>query len=85
MSRPSLRPMPTIHVEDGYRFFFYSNEGHEPPHIPVEKAEAVGKWWLEDRSMANSEGFKPAQLKRVEEILSQRQQEFIDAWRQYFG
>ena len=27
--------MPTILRRDGYRFFFYSKEGKEPPHIHV--------------------------------------------------
>jgi len=35
--------MPTVLVVDGFRFFFWSNEGTEPPHIHVEKADAAGK------------------------------------------
>ena len=31
--------MPTVLVVDGHRFFFYSNEGTEPPHIHVETGE----------------------------------------------
>lgn len=30
--------MPTIFRIDGYRFFFYSGEGNEPPHVHVEFA-----------------------------------------------
>jgi hypothetical protein len=31
--------MPTVLRIGPYRFFFYSNEGHEPPHIHVESAD----------------------------------------------
>jgi hypothetical protein len=40
--------MPTVFYEDGFRFFFYSNEGspREPVHIHVEKDNAEAKFWL---------------------------------------
>ncbi len=31
--------MPTVLRIRGYRFFFFSLEGNEPPHIHVEQAE----------------------------------------------
>jgi len=36
--------MPTVLLLYGFRFFFFSNEGNEPPHIPIEKAEAIAKF-----------------------------------------
>ncbi|MFM9947502.1 MAG: DUF4160 domain-containing protein [Saprospiraceae bacterium] len=36
--------MPTILKWLGFRFFFYSNEGNEPPHVHIEKGEALGKY-----------------------------------------
>ena len=39
--------MPTVLRSQGFRFFFYSNEGNEPMHIHVTKAEANGKIWME--------------------------------------
>ncbi len=38
--------MPTLLFINGIRFFFYSNENHEPPHVHVTKGEANGKIWL---------------------------------------
>jgi hypothetical protein len=32
------RPVPTVIRIHGYRYFFYSNEGSEPPHVHVERA-----------------------------------------------
>ncbi len=36
--------MPTVLRVDGFRFFFYSNEGNEPAHIHVQKAEKYAKF-----------------------------------------
>jgi hypothetical protein len=36
--------VPTILRAQGYRFFFFSNEGDEPPHIHVERAECAAKF-----------------------------------------
>jgi hypothetical protein len=40
--------MPTLWVEDGFRFFFYSNEGspREPVHVHVEEGGTEAKFWL---------------------------------------
>jgi hypothetical protein len=39
--------MPEVLRVRGYRFFFFSREGHEPRHIHVEHAERYAKFWLE--------------------------------------
>lgn len=77
--------MPTILTVDGYRFFFYSNEGHEPPHIHIEKADGIAKWWLAPAREAWSEGFSRAQRNRIRAIILEHEAEFIDAWDRYFG
>jgi hypothetical protein len=47
--------MPTILRLRGYRFFFFSGEGGEPPHIHVESAENYAKFWLD--ILVGSRGF----------------------------
>jgi hypothetical protein len=39
--------MPTILFLNGWKFYFYSDEGNEPVHIHAEKAEKECKYWLE--------------------------------------
>ena len=39
--------MPEVLRVRGYRFFFFSLEGHEPRHIHVEQAERYAKFWLD--------------------------------------
>ena len=38
--------MPTILFVDGWRLFFYSNEGSEPIHIHAIKANMECKYWI---------------------------------------
>ncbi len=39
--------MPTILRPGALRFFFYSLENAEPPHVHVESGDATAKYWLE--------------------------------------
>lgn len=39
--------MPTVLYVEGWRFFFYSDEGNEPIHIHCQKAEKECKYWLD--------------------------------------
>lgn len=38
--------MPTVLTLEGFRFYFFSEEGAEPAHIHVKKGSAKGKIWL---------------------------------------
>lgn len=77
--------MPTVLRIDGYRFFFYSNEGGEPPHIHVEKGGAAAKWWLRPTRTAWNDEFRPAQLRRIRRIIDDHETELLEAWRANFG
>jgi hypothetical protein len=61
--------MPTVLRIKGYRFFFYSMEGREPPHIHVEYADFVAKFWLEPVRLASVFGFKDSELRRIRVII----------------
>ena len=39
--------MPTVLVVQGWRFFFYANEGNEPMHVHAVKGDAECKYWLD--------------------------------------
>jgi uncharacterized protein DUF4160 len=36
--------MPTVKIIGRHRFFFFSKENNEPPHIHVESAENAAKF-----------------------------------------
>lgn len=76
--------MPTVLRVEGYRFFFYSNEGREPPHIHVHKAEGLAKFWLIPTRMVNATGFNQKQLQRIEEIIQEHHTELQEAWYEHF-
>src|SRR5713226_2775973 len=57
------RPMPTVLRISGFRFFFYSLEGSEPPHIHVAHGDSVAKFWLDPVNLAESHGFRAHELK----------------------
>lgn len=51
--------MPTVLRSGPYRFFFYAGDRDEPPHVHVERGEAIAKFWLspvklQQRNLQNS-------------------------------
>ena len=46
--------MPTVLKIKAYRFFFFSLEGDEPPHVHVEQDEKTAKFWLRPVNLASS-------------------------------
>ncbi len=46
--------MPTVMTVSGFRFFFYSMEGSEPPHIHVERDQSTAKFWLDPVQLARA-------------------------------
>ncbi len=77
--------MPTVRRIGSARFFFYSNEGTEPPHIHVEQAGAVAKFWLEPVSLPSSTRFRGDELRRLERLVVEHRDEFLEAWHEFFN
>jgi len=77
--------MPTLLVESGFRFYFYSSEGNEPPHVHVQKADAEGKIWLEPLfERVYMHGFTKQEEKKLLEIADRHKEEFKKVWHEYF-
>ena len=77
--------MPTILRVKGYRFFFFSLEGNEPPHIHVEQAERYAKLWLDPVSFARSKGFRSHEMSEMVRIVESNKLLFKEKWHEYFG
>ncbi len=77
--------MPTVLRFLAYRFFFYSNEGAEPPHVHVERDEHTAKFWLRPVSLAYGGRFSEQELRRLSDIVRLHDVEFEEAWHDYFN
>lgn len=77
--------MPTVLRVGAFRFFFYSNEGREPPHIHVQRAEALAKYWLRPIGLAASTGFRAHELRRLATLVREHENEFVEAWNGFFA
>jgi len=77
--------MPTLFIVDGYRFFFFSNEGNEPKHVHIEKAEKYAKFWLSPIALAANYRFNSSELRKIEEMIEQRKEEIGVRWDEYFS
>lgn len=75
--------MPTLLRLEGFQFFFYSNE-HEPEHVHVLRAEEFAKINLRDLEVVVN-FMKPKTLKRALEITRENQEEFLEAWDEFFN
>jgi hypothetical protein len=76
---------PTVLRVGRYRFFFFSNEGHEPAHVHVQDAERLAKFWLEPVVLAASTGFGPHELTRIQTLVTEHRSVLLEAWHEFFG
>jgi len=77
--------MPTVAGIGPFRFFFYSNEGNEPPHIHVQHERKTAKFWLEPVALASSSRFSASELRAIERIVLENRKRFLEAWREFFS
>ena len=77
--------MPTVLRFGPYRFYFYSADGDEPPHVHVERDENVGKFWIDPVRLAASGGFRRSELREIERIVSENEAAILEAWHGFFG
>lgn len=78
--------MPTVLREGGYRFFFYSDEGHprEPPHVHVVSAEKTAKFWLNPVELATSRRMHAVELGALHAIVRRNNTRFLEQWYAHF-
>ena len=77
--------MPTLLLVEGFRFYFFSEERQEPPHVHVRKGDSVAKLWLRPVEFAYARGFNRAEIRRVRELTFEHQVFFVERWNEYFG
>jgi len=80
-----LEALPTVLHAGPYRFFFYSADREEPPHVHVEREDASAKFWLEPVRLERSRGFGRVEIGRVERLVAERAAALLESWHEYFG
>lgn len=77
--------MPTVPIEGPYRFFFYSGDRQEPPHIHVERERMKAKVWLNPVRLQNSGGFNRREINRILRLVEDNRDYLLRSWNEFFG
>ena len=77
--------MPTVWRERGFRFFFWSDERNEPPHVHVESGDGYAKVWLAPVGLARSIGYDAREVRDLLAIVRTHRDDLEQAWHDHFG
>ncbi|HKX80601.1 MAG TPA: DUF4160 domain-containing protein [Novosphingobium sp.] len=80
--------MPKVFLWNGYRFYFFANEGdpREPAHIHVRRGRDNAKFWLRPEVVvAESRGMPPRVLSALVDVIEERRDEIERAWNEFFA
>ncbi|NLT70312.1 MAG: DUF4160 domain-containing protein [Verrucomicrobiaceae bacterium] len=73
--------MPTVLRIGSFRFHFYSDEGHEPPHIHVRTPDGECKFWLDPSILlGDNKGVRPHDLRRIESLVFEHRAQLMQAY-----
>ena len=80
--------MPKIFEWNGYKFFFFSNEGipREPCHIHIRKGEQTAKFLVNPYvSLASAYEMTSKELILLEKKVQENIDQIRRKWNEYFG
>jgi hypothetical protein len=77
--------MPTVLRSGSYRFYFYSHEPNEPPHIHVDRDDLSAKFWLRPVQLERNFGFRAHELRALQSVVTEHREELLEAWNEFFG
>lgn len=77
--------MPTIENFGPWRFFFYSADNAEPPHVHVRRDSSEAKFWLlPSVRLEFNRGFPSAELNKIEQHVVSNAVLYVEAWYDFF-
>lgn len=76
--------MPTLLRENGYRFFFFSDE-HLPKHVHVEKSDKYIRIELEMLKVTDSYQMTSKEIREVVGLVEKHREIFLEGWNEYFN
>jgi uncharacterized protein DUF4160 len=77
--------MPTVLQSGPYRFYFYSHEPSEPPHIHIDRDDLSAKFWLDPVQLARNFGFRANELRLILSLAIQHSEKLLEAQNEFFG
>ena len=72
--------MPTVPRVTGFRFYFYSDESSEPPHVHVDAGDAECKFSLSPVALARNRGMSPVDIRKVERLVYEHQMLLLEKY-----
>ena len=77
--------MPKVFEQDGYRFFFYSNE-HRPIHVHVRHGDGEAVFEVEEGiDLRESQNMKMAELSKAQQLAAEHRQLIVEKWHEHVG
>jgi len=77
--------MPTVLIYERSTFYFYANEGPEPPHVHVDAAENSAKFWLDPIELQSNRGFRSGERKEIARILEENRAMLLGKWNDFIS
>ena len=77
--------MPTVLRVGPYRFFFYSSDRVEAPHVHVEYSGRTIKLWLTPVRVAEIGGINRIEHRQVRRLVERHRAELLRSWHEFFG
>ena len=76
--------MPNVFRIGPYKFYFYSHDLREPPHIHVDRDKQSAKFWLTPVALAYNLGFRPHELRTIERLINKHRDTLLEGWNDNF-
>jgi len=77
--------MPTVARIGPRRYYFFSHEPNEPPHVHVDEGDRSAKVWLEPVTLARNLGFRAKDLNVILREVRDHRGQFLERWHDHFG
>jgi uncharacterized protein DUF4160 len=77
--------MPTVLRSGPYRFYFWSNDSGEPPHVHVDRDDQSVKFWLDPVQLAKNLGFREHEVNNIQSIVIEQRTLFLERWNEFFS
>ena len=77
--------MPSVPIAGPYRWFYYSGDRDEPPHIHMEREGLTAKFWLSPVRLEQSGGFSRHEIRQIQRLVEEHRQTLLRSWNAFFS